>query len=393
VLDYGRINSKSTPGRDYRLHPTQAPIFTPQNVRQAAPLATGGRLTVASYNVLNYFNTIDQSGSICGPMANQGCRGADTASELARQQAKIVSALQAIDADVVGLIEIENNGFGANSAIQTLTDALNLAIGGPSAVYSALTVNQGSTPGVGGDAIAVGFIYKSANVSPVGSVATLATGAFDENLADFGRSRIPVAATFEELSSGEQFTAVINHFKSKRPPSSVQGNGNDDQGDGQASWNLRRTEASNDLADWLATNPTGVNDPDILIIGDLNSNAEEDPILALEAKGYADMVQRFQMTSGYSFTFDGLAGTLDHALASNALASQISGVLIWHANTDEPSVIDYNEDFNPAGYFNADPFRSSDHDPVVIGLNLNRAETESCYVIKAQNGKVAVFCL
>jgi hypothetical protein len=189
-------------------------------------------------------------------------------------------------------------------------------------------------------------------------------------LTDGGRSRQPLAVSFEELQSGEQFTAVINHFKSKRPASSPQNNGNDDQGDGQGSWNLRRTEAANDLANWLQTNPTTIDDSDVLILGDLNANAEEDPLLAIQNKGYTDLIQVFNGNSGYSFVFDALSGSLDHALANESLAGQVSGTFEWHINTDEPSVIDYNTDFNPEGYYSLNPFRSSDHDPVIVGLNL-----------------------
>ena len=370
VIDYGRINSSSTPARDYRLHPTVAPVFTATNPREAVPQTTNGSLSVASFNVLNYFSTIDTGPDICGTGA-QDCRGADSASEFARQEAKIVSALQAMDADIVGLIEIENNGYGTSAAIATLVTALNNAYGSP--VYDFVD------PGVanlGTDAIAVGFIFKTGIVAPTGTIATLSTGAFDQTLPS-GRSRQPLAVSFEEIASGEVFTAVINHFKSKRPPSEVQNNGNDDQGDGQGSWNLRRTEAANDLAAWLATDPTNVEDPDVLILGDLNAYAEEDPLLALDGAGYEDMIQVFNGDAGYSFTFDGMAGSLDHALANDSMAEQVTGVIEWHINTDEPPVIDYNEDFNPAGYYEVNPFRSSDHDPVIVGLELASEPVDS----------------
>jgi len=54
-----------------------------------------------------------------------------------------------------------------------------------------------------------------------------------------------------------------------------------------------------------------------------------------------------------------------------ALASQVTGAAAWHINADEPPVLDYNLEFGrDAGLFDAAiPFRASDHDPVVIGLN------------------------
>jgi len=389
VLDYGRINANTPPARDYRLHPTQAPVFKSANPRTLRPSNTGGQLTIASFNVLNYFTTIDNGASVCGPFANQGCRGADSSTELQRQQDKLVSALAAIDADIVGLIEIENNGFGANTAIQTLTDALNSQIGTPT--YQVAQVPEGATPGLGGDAITVGFIYKPESVSVVGDTATLDTGAFSEAINDGGRSRQPIAASFKDNASGEEFTAVINHFKSKRPPQTVQGNGNDDQGDGQGSWNQRRTEAANDLTDWLATKPTGINGNNVLILGDINAYAQEDPILAFEAKGFTDMIKAFNGDTSYSFTFDGLAGSLDHALASTSFVDKISGVTQWHTNTDEPPVLDYNTDFNPPGYYQNTPFRASDHDAIIVGLSFE--ERSTCFVIPTKAGSAVTFCL
>ena len=364
ILDYGRINSSSTPARDYRLHPTQAPIFSQVNLRETSPSSTGGPLNIASYNVLNYFTSIDGNGSICGPNGNQGCRGADSTSEFERQQTKIVNAIVAMDADVFGLVEIENNGFGVTSATQALTDAVNAQLG--SEVYAIAAIDD--LP-LGGDVITVGMIYKTAVVSPVGVAATLTTGAFDQNLPS-GRSRAPLVVSFEEMSTGEQFTVVVNHFKSKGSGPSDPNDPNADQGDGQANWNLRRTEAAIDLANWLATSPTGIADPDVLIIGDLNAYAKEDPILALNGLGYTDLISSFNGDQQYSFIFDGLSGYLDHALANADLLTQVTGVVEWHINADEPTVIDYNEDFNPAGYYSEEPFRSSDHDPVTVGLNL-----------------------
>ena len=220
-------------------------------------------------------------------------------------------------------------------------------------------------PGVSlaADAITVGLIYKPSQVTPVGAAATLTTSAAF-NLTQ----RQPLAQTFQQTSTSEKFTVVVNHFKSKG--SSAGGAGDTDAIDGQGASNGTRTRQAQDLAAWLATNPTGTTDSDYLIIGDLNSYAKEDPVTTLANAGYNSVLP----ITSYSYVFDGQVGSLDHALATSSLAAQVTGAEKWHINADEPSVLDYNTDFKSAGQiislYNADPYRSSDHDPVIVGLNL-----------------------
>ncbi len=372
VLDYGRINSggpctdNTSFARDYRLHPTVAPLFTSTNPRPAAPDAVGGSLKVTSFNVLNYFTTIDNGPDICGPAGNQDCRGADSASELMRQQDKIVAALAAIDADIVGLVELENNaaanpaGDGVDPVLETLVAALNDVAG--AGTYSFVDAGV-----IGADAIKVAFIYKTATVAPVGSFAIL-DSSVDPAFLDT-KNRPVLAQTFVELADGARLTVAVNHLKSKGSPCDDVGDPTDPNGQGNC--NGTRTAAAQALVNWLATDPTGSNDMDFMIIGDLNAYAKEDPIATIEAANYTNLIANFQGDTAYSFIFDGQSGYLDHALANAHLTSQVVGVTEWHINADEPSVIGYDENFNPPGYYSPDAYRASDHDPVVVGLDLN----------------------
>jgi hypothetical protein len=367
ILDQGRINSASPPATDYRLHPTVAPMIVAQNLRTATPddqQIVGGRLRVAGFNVLNYFTTVDQAGAACfgpDPVPRNNCRGADSASELVRQRDKIVAALTAIDADVVGLIEIENSFGGATPPVADLVAALNVEVGAGTWAWLHPGVDH-----IGGDAIAVALIYKPARVQLAGNVAIL-TSAFDADFIDT-LNRPAVAATFTEVATGQAFTVAVNHLKSKG--SDCNAVGDPDVGDGQGNCNVTRRRAAEVLADWLATYPTGVADPDFMVIGDLNAYAMEDPVRVLRDAGLRDQAVRFANGDAYSYIFDGLSGALDHALASVSLSAQVSGAVHWHVSTDEPAVIDYDQNFNPAGYYAADPYRASDHDPVVVGLDL-----------------------
>ena len=344
--------------------------FDADNPRPEAPDPVGGSLTVASFNVLNYFTTLDESGATCGPSA-LGCRGADSAAELDRQRAKIVSALAVMDADVVGLIEIENDG---GASVADLVAALNASVGAGTYDY----VDSGS---IGGDAIKVALIFKPGSVSEAGTFAVL-DSSVDPTFID-DKNRPVLIQTFEEDATGAKFTVAVNHLKSKG--SDCDDLGDPDAGDGQANCSGIRTDASVALANYLATDPTGGGTDNVLIIGDLNAYAAEDPITALTGAGYTDLVNQFEGANAYSFVFDGQLGYLDHALANEALAPQVTGLDIWHINADEVNLFDYNDavqDGTEASFeresgaptlFEPDPYRSSDHDPVIVGLSFTPA--------------------
>ena len=345
--------------------------YAQQNPRPDLP-DVGGTLTVASFNVLNFFTTIDTSGTTTANGLDP--RGADTVDEYNRQLEKLVTALADIDADVFGLIEIENDFLaGADgNAIETLVEALETRTGEDWA-----WVDPGQRF-VGTDAIAVGFIHKASTVrlATGTTVATLtdadlAALGVDPGVPVFdGVSRVPVAASFEQIATGEVFTASINHFKSKGSPGSA-GLLDADQLDGQGNANLSRLYAAQALEAWLKSDPTGSGDPDFLILGDLNAYAKEDPIRALEAAGYTNLAAQFEGEGAYGYVFDGQTGTLDYALANEPLLAQITGASEWRINADEADAIDYDNTFGGADPFDGTtPFRSSDHDPVIVGLDL-----------------------
>jgi predicted extracellular nuclease len=344
----------------YRVHPTQGADHVNANPRPTSPHPVGGNVKAASFNVLNYFTTLDNAGSICGPLSNQACRGADNANEFTRQRDKIIAALSAIDADIVGLIEIENHPGDVPTA--DLVSGLNTAMGAGTYDYIA-------TGAIGSDAIRVAFIYKPASVSPVGSFAVLDSSVDPYFLDTFNR---PVLAqTFQDNSTGGVFTVAVNHLKSKG--SDCNAVGDPDLGDGQGNCNLTRKAAAEALTNWLAGDPTGSGDADFLIIGDLNSYDKEDPIDALLAGGYTDLLHQFVVEDAYTYVFDGQTGYLDYALANSNLLGQVTGAAAWHINADEPDLIDYDTTFKlPAqdAIYAPDAYRSSDHDPVIVGLDL-----------------------
>ena len=346
----------------YRVQPTQQPQFIAKNPRPAQPQAVDGRLRIASFNVLNYFNGDGRGAGF--PTS----RGADSLAEFNRQRDKIIAAILGADAHIIGLMEIENDGYDENSAIADLVAGLNAASpDGDRYAYIDPRRNR-----LGTDEIAVGLIYRKDMVSPHKNAAVL-DGSVDPRFNDT-RNRPALAQTFRERRTGERLTVAVNHLKSKG--SSCDDLGDKDMGDGQGNCNLTRVRAAQALVDWLGRDPTQSYDPDRLIIGDLNAYAKEDPINVIRAAGYTDLLARFVGPDAYSYVFSGQSGYLDHGLASASLTPQVKGATEWHINADEPRVLDYNLEFKTPRQqsllYSAEPYRASDHDPLVIGVSLGR---------------------
>ncbi|WP_432411343.1 ExeM/NucH family extracellular endonuclease [Rasiella sp. SM2506] len=346
--------------------------FTSVNPRTAMPEDVGGNLKVASFNVLNYFTTLNE-------------RGANSTAELDRQREKIAAAICGLNADIVGLIEIENNGTTAINDLLNGPNGINTICG---TTYVALDAGV-----IGTDEIAVAFIYNTATVSLEGAFAIL-DSTVDPRFDD-SKNRPVLAQSFRQISTDGVLTIAVNHLKSKGSSCA----GDPDLNDGAGNCNLTRAEAAAALVDWLATDPTASGDDDFLIIGDLNSYKREDPInnillgsddTAGSADDYTNLIEDYQGVDAYSYVFDGQLGYLDYALATGSLADQITGTTVWHVNADEIAVFDYNDDIqdptessfqresSALPIYEANAFRASDHDPVLIGINLSVPPVITC---------------
>ena len=355
----------------YRILPLGAldgglPTFVASNPRPSVPPVVGGNVRAVGMNLLNYFNTFNgcTAGEGGAPIA---CRGADGTVEFNRQSAKIVNAILAVDADVIGLVEIENDGYGASSAIQDLATKLNAAAGPGTYAF----VNPDPANGVnslGVDAVKVGILYKPAVLTPVGTPSVLNSAAFVNGGDGLARNRPALLQAFE-AASGRRFLFNVNHLKSKGSACDTP-----DSGDGQGNCSQVRVNAVRALLDWFSSDPTGTGESDILIVGDLNSYAREDPIAVFEAAGYTNLTG----AAAYSYAYGGQWGTLDYALASPSLFPQVSAAADWHINADEPLALDYNTEYKTVGQiaslYSPDPFRAADHDPVLVGLNLGAGD-------------------
>ncbi len=358
VIDYGLASARAEGPGTWKIQPVRPPAFVRANPRRPAPDPVGGDLRIAAANLDNYFSTPADGRHACGPRRRStDCRGARSAREFERQQAKIVEMLAAIDADIVALMEVENNGA---VALGTLVGALNARAGIPT--WAAVD----TPPGLAGDdAIRVALLYKPARVLPVGPARVD---------ADPVHARPPLAQTFATADGAARLTVVASHFKSRRCDGAS--GAERDRGDLQGCFSHRRAAQARALARFAhaVARATGIGDT--LLVGDFNAYAREDAPALLAERGFADQVARFD-PAGYSFVFDGAAGRLDGVFASASLAPRVTGVTAWHVDADEPALLDYAFALRAPGAaasapstWTPTPWRASDHDPLVVGLRV-----------------------
>ncbi len=386
VLDY-RNNAWKLQPREHLTAEGDEPVRF-GSTRTGAPEDVGGQVKLATFNVLNYFSTTgvdyvagggtctfytDREGAAvttneCGtPSASSGNgpRGAANADSLARQQAKIVNAINTLDADVVSLEEIENSaklGKPRDTALDTLVAALNAEAGAGTwaAVPSPATV-----PTTGEDVIRTAFIYKPATLKTVGSSTILDDPAFVN-------ARAPLAQVFTQVDrpASGTFAVIVNHFKSKGSGSGADA----DQGDGQGASNLARTKQASALVAFAADVEKAAGTDKVFLTGDFNSYNKEDPVTIIEEAGFVNLAA--ELTDKETYMFDGAVGSLDHVFASRAARPTVTGTDIWNINSYEALAREYSRyNYNATILWDDSPYRASDHDPEIVGFDAARFST------------------
>ena len=363
-------------------------------------LAADGNLRVASFNVLNLFN------SPFGGDANAhgDNRGAEESTEYQLQLTKIANAISMIDADIVGLMEIENNGFGENSAIAALVNQINNTQSASALPYSYVTAGDD----VGTDAIAVGLIYRADAVTLVDDAVKIdmpEQHGVDSEGTEFDKyMRVSLLQKFQHIESKRKLSIVVNHLKSKGS-SCIEDTANED--DAQGSCNAFRVSAVVALGDYLDENVKG----DILVMGDLNAYGKEDPVRVLtdydadnadrkimtveqatlngdvlnagvavevsKSYGFTNLVEHFQGDKAHSYTYSGELGSLDHALANKSLLRKIVATDDWHINSVESNLFEYSSGYTGDLAKSENAYSSSDHDPVIIEINYKKRGGQS----------------
>ena len=352
------------------------PVSFGATTRTDAPAAVGGNLKIASFNVLNYFPTTGDTIAGCkfyndragNPITvSGGCnvRGAANAENLQRQQDKIVAAISKSGADVVSLMEVENSAqFGKNrdDALAKLVDALNIATPG---IWDYVRTPANAPPLADEDMIRTAFIFKKAVAEPMGE------SIIHNDTVAFASARKPMAQVFKPVgaSDDKKFIAIANHFKSKGSAATPE-----DTDKGQGASNLARTAQAKSLLAFSNELQASKGTDKVFLIGDFNAYAKEDPINVFTAAGYVNQDEKAKNADGsakHSYLFGGMVGSLDHILASPGANAVVTGADIWNINSVESVALEYSRyNNNVTDYYAADQFRASDHDPVVVGLNL-----------------------
>jgi 5'-nucleotidase len=378
VLDWRNNVWKIQPLSQVTGQGTEVATFENTRGDNAEPQSVGGDLKLATFNVLNYFPTTgeefdalpnttcsyfnDRDGvhigvNSCTP---DGPRGAATTVSFQRQQAKTVTAINKLGADIVSLEELENSAkFGKNRdfAIANLVDALNAAAGAGTWAFVPSPAPEDRPTVAQEDVIRTGFIYKPASVATVGSSRILV----DET--HFGNAREPLAQAFKPAGAGDDraFSVIVNHFKSK-------GSGVDD-GTGQGNANPDRVGQANALVSFADQFAADRATDAVFLAGDFNSYSKEDPMQVLYDDGYEPIESDTEGEETYSFS--GLVGSLDHVLGNAAAMELVTGADVWNINSPEPVAYQYSRfNYNVTQFFDAtNPFGASDHDPEIVGLN------------------------
>ncbi len=274
-------------------------------------------------------------------------------------------------------MEVENSarlGEPTDEALNTLVAALNADAG--STVWAANPSSAELPPVDQMDVINSAIIYKPAKVSRVGASRALGTqsttgGAFDN-------AREPLAQVFHPVAGGDDFLFVVNHFKSKGSAGPWPGDA--DTGDGQGSSTESRVRQATALRDWIPTVQADTGTKAVVMVGDYNSYAQEDPLQVLYSAGYTDAEHQFNHGE-YSYSFSGLSGSLDHVLMNAAALKRATGADIWNINSPESVALEYSRwNYTATDFYQADPYASSDHDPVVVGLSAT-APTKTVQVL------------
>ncbi|MBO5550048.1 MAG: endonuclease/exonuclease/phosphatase family protein [Prevotella sp.] len=303
-------------------------------VAMTVQVALADEIKIVGQNVQNFFYSLDR-GRTQGngvPISNYD----DEAGRTAKLNA-IVNTLSVYNADVYAFNEVEC----CAESLELLAQGMSSKTG-----KSYIPVADGLTYDKEKEADGViksGFIYNSATIEPLGNNVSTAIGY---NYVYPYQMRMQA---FKSKASGESFTLSMNHFKAST------------SGDFDAD---AKTREQNCIALMKGLDQATL-DPDILVMGDLNSQMGEECLNTLLNVGFEEqIVKRDPYAASHWYYEEG--SLIDHVFANGTMAAQV---------TD--AHIEYVANPHSTGSKNS---AYSDHDPYMVTLNLQAQPAPSyCY--------------
>lgn len=325
----------SVSGNHYALTITDRPVIK-KNDRPQMPEVGKYNMKVASMN-LEYY--------MASPSMWGHSNGAKNEAAFQRQRKKILAAMKEMDADVYAVCEIEEGDYSVNELVQALNEEC-----GVTGKYRGIDSGDKKITSYTKNA----FIYNTEKVSPYMEFKT------------YGGTYLPlrhVAQCFELKENGSRVILAMNHFKSKSGNNAT--GGDKDQQDGQSQFNFRRVQEAKDCLATYENLKNYYGDTDVLVVGDLNSYSNEDPVRIFTEAGYTNELQKYA-PDRWSYVYQGEVGYLDHSLSSSTLTGQVTGAAPWNINASEPVYFEYQY----TSFYQSNPYRYSDHNPIITGLKL-----------------------
>lgn len=276
------------------------------------------RLLVCGFNLENYFITLQKDKGM----------GAYSEADRHQQREKVRKALKKINADIFGLVELQQG----NEAITEIVNDLNNAL--PERNYDFF---HDSKTGVYQK---VDFVYDKNKVEAINTPV-------ETDVETQNRKKM---ICFREKETGEKFIYSINHFKAMNT-------GGEER---------RVNEAKAVIKLYNSYRQNGnIREKDVLFMGDMNCYAFTEPIKVFTENGMIDLHRAFHGDSSYSYMYQNMASYIDHAISNGTMYRQVTGMAAYHINSDEDDKYNYQRSADET------MFRCSDHDPVLVGLKLD----------------------
>jgi hypothetical protein len=364
VLDYGFF--------EYTLLPSASPVpvVAGDSTYDPVPLRTATELTISAFNLQRFYDTVNDD--------NDETAGDDiddvvvTAAAFNNRLNKASLAIRNVlrNPDVIGVVEVDTL-----AALQALATRINTDNGGSTNYVAYL--EEGND--VGG--IDVGYLVNTQrvtvqSVTQIGANATFIDPA--DNSVDTLNDRPPLvleAYILRPDGSVYEFVTIVNHLRSLGSVA------NNDAGGQRV--RAKRAAQAEFLANYVQSRQVTDAEERIILVGDFNAFEVSDgyvdvigTILGTPAPAnevvrsspdlvnpnLIDLIFELPQEQRYSYTFDGNAQVLDHAIVNDDMYEDLTRFAYARLDADFPQIF-YGDPTRPE--------RLSDHDAPVAYFDIS----------------------